>query len=69
VADKIDWTWMFTFCVGVLQIQPSEFWDMTLPETVALITASAPPDPKRKLAGSLTEADIERLKQWDPDAA
>lgn len=68
MAADIDWTFLLTFCVGV-GIQPSEFWGMTLPETMAIVGAFAPPDPKTKLAGSLTQADVERLKEWDPDAS
>lgn len=46
-----------------LEIQPSEFWDMTLPEL--LLEAELRRDrQKGDYAGNLTRGDLDELKEW-----
>lgn len=44
-------------------IQPSEFWEMTIPEWFLEYELKAPKDPKDTYAGKLTRADVEELKE------
>lgn len=39
---------------------------MTLNELVAEYEQRRPHDPENDFAGSLTQADIDELKEWDP---
>lgn len=46
-------------------LAPSEFWAMTLAEFMVEADARAPFDPSRDYAGSLTQADVDFLKEMD----
>ena len=45
-------------------IQPSEFWDMTLPEWFLEYELKGPKDPKGTYAGKLTRQDVEELREF-----
>lgn len=45
-------------------IQPSEFWDMTLPEWFLEYELRAPKEKGETYAGKLTRADVEELKEF-----
>jgi len=50
-------------------IQPSEFWEMTIPEWFLEYEIKAPKDPKETYAGKLTRADVEELKDLLKDGS
>jgi len=48
-------------------IQPGEFWNMTLGEFLVEFEHRRPRDPENDYAGSLTRADVDELRAWDEE--
>ena len=57
--DPIDWE-CFYLAGRKLGLQPSEFWDMTLPEFFAELEAAQPQTAKR----GLSEREAAELLEW-----
>ena len=47
------------------EIQPGEYWAMTLAEFMAEWEHRRPRDPQNDYAGSLLQADVDELRAWD----
>jgi hypothetical protein len=45
-------------------IQPSEFWNMTIPEWWAEYDLNTKAAPSDKFAGKLTQGDVDDLLEW-----
>jgi hypothetical protein len=62
--EPIDWD-AFYRAARSLGIQPSEFWDMTLPEFLWEMEMNSPDgNDTGKFAGKLKASDIDELRKW-----
>lgn len=52
-------------CARGWDIQPGEFWDMTLYEFLLEHEVRRERDPEGDYAGRMTRADVEELLEWD----
>jgi hypothetical protein len=63
---RFDWT-AFYLAGRKLGLQPSEFWDMTLPEFFAEMDAAVEEGGKGKPQKGLSEQEAQELLEWMKD--